>query len=269
MTEGKVTGANVSVKIDDEFMRQAIAQKPYVQTFPVNATPETAQVSKEIDAHALWRKIVHNAWKSAEPGVLFWDTIQRESIPDCYADLGFETVSTNPCGEIPLCPYDSCRLLAINLYSYVINPFTTEAYFDFDLFKGHVRLAQRFMDDIIDLEQEKIDRIIEKVTSDPQTDEVKHTELQLWEKIKRKTAMGRRTGVGITAEGDMLAALGLRYGTQEATDFSVLVHKTLALNAYRSSVNMAKERGKFEIFDAEREKNNPFINRIKEADPEL
>ena len=269
MTEGKVTGANVSVKIDDEFMRQAIAQKPYVQTFPVNATPETAQVSKEIDAHALWRKIVHNAWKSAEPGVLFWDTIQRESIPDCYADLGFETVSTNPCGEIPLCPYDSCRLLAINLYSYVINPFTTEAYFDFDLFKGHVRLAQRFMDDIIDLEQEKIDRIIEKVTSDPQTDEVKHTELQLWEKIKRKTAMGRRTGVGITAEGDMLAALGLRYGTQEATDMAVKVQKALALAAYASSVEMAKERGAFEVFDAAREASNPFILRIKEADPAL
>ena len=269
MTEGKVTGANVSVKIDDEFMRQAIAQKPYVQTFPVNATPETAQVSKEIDAHALWRKIVHNAWKSAEPGVLFWDTIQRESIPDCYADLGFETVSTNPCGEIPLCPYDSCRLLAINLYSYVINPFTTEAYFDFDLFKGHVRLAQRFMDDIIDLEQEKIDRIIEKVTSDPQTDEVKHTELQLWEKIKRKTAMGRRTGVGITAEGDMLAALGLLYGTQEATDMAVKVQKALALAAYASSVEMAKERGAFEVFDAAREASNPFILRIKEADPAL
>ncbi len=269
MTEGKVTGANVSVKIDDEFMRQAIAQKPYVQTFPVNATPETAQVSKEIDAHALWRKIVHNAWKSAEPGVLFWDTIQRESIPDCYADLGFETVSTNPCGEIPLCPYDSCRLLAINLYSYVINPFTAEAYFDFDLFKSHVRLAQRFMDDIIDLEQEKIDRIIEKVVSDPQTDEVKHTELQLWEKIKRKTAMGRRTGVGITAEGDMLAALGLRYGTQEATDMAVKVQQTLALAAYASSVEMAKERGAFEVFDAAREANNPFILRIKEADPAL
>ena len=226
-------------------------------------------MTKKADAKKLWEKIVHNAWKSAEPGVLFWDTILRESIPDCYADLGFRTVSTNPCGEIPLCPYDSCRLLSVNLYSYVVNPFTPEAYFDFDLFKKHVALAQRIMDDIVDMEMEKIDKIIEKVKSDPQADVVKETELHLWQKIKRKSAMGRRTGVGITAEGDMLAAMNLRYGTQEATDFSVEVHKTLALAAYRSSVVMAKERGAFEVYDSEREKNNPFINRIREADPEL
>ena len=267
MTEGKVTGANVSVKLDDEFMQAAVEGKPYIQQYPIDSP--NPMVSKEIDASALWRKIVHNAWKSAEPGVLFWDTIIRESVPDCYADLGFRTVSTNPCGEIPLCPYDSCRLLAINLYSYVVNPFTPEAYFDFDLFKKHVALAQRIMDDIIDLELEKIERILEKIDSDPESMEVKGSERHLWEKIYHKSGLGRRTGVGITAEGDMLAAMGLRYGTEEATDFSEKVHKTIALEAYRSSVNMAKERGAFEIYDAEREKNNPFINRLKEADPEL
>ena len=267
MTEGKVTGANVSVKIDDEFMNAAIENKPYVQQYPIDSTDP--MVSKEISAQELWHKIVHNAWKSAEPGVLFWDTILRESVPDCYADLGFRTVSTNPCGEIPLCPYDSCRLLAINLYSYVVNPFTPEAYFDFDLFKKHVQLAQRLMDDIIDLELEKIEMIMEKVNSDPESEEVKGAERHLWEKIYKKSGQGRRTGVGITAEGDMLAALGLRYGTQEATDFAVEVHKTVALQAYRSSVQMAKERGAFEVYDAEREKNNPFINRLREADPEL
>ena len=267
MTEGKVTGANVSVKLDDAFMQAAIDGKPYTQQYPIDSA--NPMVSKEIDASALWKKIVHNAWKSAEPGVLFWDTIIRESVPDCYADLGFRTVSTNPCGEIPLCPYDSCRLLAINLYSYVVNPFTPEAYFDFDLFKKHVALAQRIMDDIIDLELEKIERIFEKIDSDPESMEVKGTERHLWEKIYHKSGLGRRTGVGITAEGDMLAAMGLRYGTEEATEFSEKVHKTIALEAYRSSVNMAKERGAFEIYDAEREKNNPFINRLREADPEL
>lgn len=267
MVEGKITGANVSVKIDDEFMRCATEERPYHQQFPIDA--DKPLFEKDIDAAALWKKIVHNAWRSAEPGILFWDTIQRESIPDCYADLGFKTVSTNPCGEIPLCPYDSCRLLAINLYAYVKNPFTSEATFDFELFKRHVQLAQRFMDDIIDLEQEKIDRIIEKVKNDPQNDEVKFTEYHLWEKIKGKTAMGRRTGVGITAEGDMLAALGLRYGTQEATDMAIEVQRTLALSAYRSSTIMARERGAFKVYDAEREKNNPFILRIKEADPQL
>ena len=267
MTEGRVTGANVSVRIDDEFMRCATEGQPYRQQYPIDA--EKPQMEKEIDAAALWKKIVHNAWKSAEPGVLFWDTIIRESLPDCYADLGFKTISTNPCGEIPLCPYDSCRLLAINLYSYVKNPFTPEAEFDFELFRRHVQLAQRLMDDIIDLEQEKIDRILEKIASDPQSDEVKATERTLWEKIRRRTGQGRRTGVGITAEGDMLAALGLRYGTQEALDFAVEVQKTLALSAYRSSVTMAQERGAFEVFDAEREKNNPFMLRIKEADSQL
>ena len=267
MTEGRVTGANVSVRIDDEFMRCATEGQPYRQQYPIDA--EKPQMEKEIDAAALWKKIVHNAWKSAEPGVLFWDTIIRESLPDCYADLGFKTISTNPCGEIPLCPYDSCRLLAINLYSYVKNPFTPEAEFDFELFRRHVQLAQRLMDDIIDLEQEKIDRILEKIASDPQSDEVKATERTLWEKIRRRTGQGRRTGVGITAEGDMLAALGLCYGTQEALDFAVEVQKTLALSAYRSSVTMAQERGAFEVFDAEREKNNPFMLRIKEADPQL
>lgn len=267
MTEGKVTGANVSVKLDDAFMQAAVNRTPYTQQYPIDSA--NPMVSKEIDAAALWQKIVHNAWKSAEPGVLFWDTIIRESVPDCYADLDYRTVSTNPCGEIPLCPYDSCRLLAINLYSYVVNPFTKEAYFDFDLFKKHVALAQRIMDDIIDLELEKIERIIEKIESDPESNEVKSSELHLWKKIYEKSGQGRRTGVGITAEGDMIAAMGLRYGTQEATDFSVLVHKTIALEAYRSSVNMAKERGAFTIYDWSREQNNPFINRLKEADPQL
>lgn len=267
MTEGKVTGANVSVKIDDEFMQAAIDDKPYVQQFPVDS--DEPSMKKEIAAKALWEKIVHNAWKSAEPGVLFWDTILRESIPDYYADLGFRTVSTNPCGEIPLCPYDSCRLLSINLYSYVVNPFTSDAYFDMEKFAKHVQIAQRLMDDIVDLELEKIDRILEKIKIDPQSKEVKETESHLWEKIKRKSGQGRRTGVGITAEGDMLAAMGLRYGTKEATEFSVNIHKTLALNAYRSSVTMAQERGAFEVFDATREANNPFLLRIKEAAPQL
>lgn len=267
MTEGKITGANVSVKVDDEFMRCATEGRPYHQQFPISSN--NPLVEKDIDATALWHKIVHNAWKSAEPGVLFWDTILRESIPDCYADLGFRTVSTNPCGEIPLCPYDSCRLLAINLYSYVDNPFTPQATFNFELFKKHVAMAQRFMDDIIDLEQEKIDAILNKVANDPQSDEVKYTERHLWEKIKHKTAQGRRTGVGITAEGDMLAALGLRYGTEEATEMAVKVQQTLALSAYASSVNMAKERGAFPIYDAKREENNPFVLRIKEHDAAL
>ena len=267
MTEGKVTGANVSVKIDDAFMQAAVDGTPYKQQYPIDSAEPTHV--KEIDAKALWEKIVHNAWKSAEPGVLFWDTIQRESIPDCYADLGFRTVSTNPCGEIPLCPYDSCRLLSINLYSYVVNPFTKDAYFDYELFRKHVFAAQRIMDDIVDLELEKIDKIMEKIGVDPQSLEVKGAEMHLWEKIKRKSGMGRRTGVGITAEGDMIAAMGLRYGTQEAIDFSVDVHKTLALTAYRSSVEMAKERGSFEVFDAQREAQNPFINRLKDADAAL
>ena len=267
MTEGKVTGANVSVRIDDAFMEAATEGKPYRQQFPVDtAEPE---IVKEIDAKAFWGKIIHNAWKSAEPGVLFWDTIARESVPDCYADLGFRTISTNPCGEIPLCPYDSCRLLAINLYSYVKNPFTPEAEFDFNLFGEHVAKAQRIMDDIIDLEMEKIDRILEKIDSDPETIEVRGPERHLWEKIKRKTLMGRRTGVGTTAEGDMIAAMGLRYGTPEATAFSEEVHKQLALAAYGSSVTMAEERGAFEIFDASREKDNPFLMRLKEAQPSL
>ena len=267
MTEDKVTGANVSVKLDDAFMQAAVNGTPYKQQYPVDS--DQPVFTKDIDASALWKKIVHNAWKSAEPGVLFWDTIIRESVPDCYADLGYRTVSTNPCGEIPLCPYDSCRLLAINLYSYVVNPYTKEAYFDFDLFKKHVALAQRIMDDIIDLELEKIEKIIAKIDSDPESEEVKEAEKHLWEKIYKKSGQGRRTGVGITAEGDMLAAMGLRYGTEEATEFSEQVHKTIALEAYRSSVNMAKERGAFAIYDSEREKNNPFINRLKEADPEL
>lgn len=267
MTEDKITGANVSVKIDDDFMNAAISGKDYVQQFPTNS--DNPVVKKNIDASALWNKIVHNAWKSAEPGVLFWDTIIRESVPDCYADLGFRTVSTNPCGEIPLCPYDSCRLLAINLYSYVVNPFAKGAYFDFDKFKQHVTVAQRIMDDIIDLEKEKIEKIIAKIEADPETDEVKATELNLWKKILSKTLKGRRTGVGTTAEGDMIAAMGLRYGTDEATEFSVSVHKALAMAAYRSSVMLAKERGAFEIYDATREANNPFIYRLKQADPEL
>lgn len=267
MEQGKITGANVSVRISDAFMNAALNGEKFNQTFPVEGNNPI--VTKEIDASQLWAKIIHNAWKSAEPGVLFWDTITRESVPDCYADLGFKTISTNPCGEIPLCPYDSCRLLAINLYSYVVNPFTKDAYFDFDLFKTHVAKAQRIMDDIIDLEMEKIDTIIDKINSDPEPEEVKITERHLWEKIRRKTLKGRRTGVGTTAEGDMLAALGYKYGTPEATDFSVSVHRTLALAAYGSSVEMAKERGSFEVFDAEREKNNPFINRLKEQDPEM
>ena len=267
MTEGKVTGANVSVKIDDDFMKAVTTATPYRQQYPIDA--ENPICSKEIDATKLWGKIIHNAWKSAEPGVLFWDTIKRESIPDCYADLGFETVSTNPCGEIPLCPYDSCRLIAINLFSYVVNPFTPEAYFNYELFKEHAAKTQRIMDDIIDLELEKIKAIKEKIDSDPESDEVKGAERKLWEKIERKSSMGRRTGVGITAEGDMLAAMGLRYGTEEATAFSEEIHKTLAIAAYSSSVNLAKERGAFEVFDIKREENNPFINRLREACPEL
>ena len=267
MTEGKVTGANVSVKIDDNFMQAVINGTPYRQQYPIDS-PNPTNV-KEVNAAELWKKIIHNAWKSAEPGVLFWDTILRESVPDSYADLGFRTVSTNPCGEIPLCPYDSCRLLAINLYSYVVNPFTKEAYFDFDLFRKHVILAQRIMDDIIDLESEKIEKILEKIDADPESMEVKQSERHLWEKIQKKTLQGRRTGVGITAEGDMIAALGLRYGTEEATDFAEKVQKMLALAAYRSSVEMAKERGAFDIYDAKREEKNPFINRLREADPEL
>lgn len=267
LEQGKVTGANISVKIDDAFMEAVAEGKPYVQQFPINS--KKPRYSKTIDAKQLWDKIVHNAWRSAEPGVLFWDTILRESVPDCYADLGFRTVSTNPCGEIPLCPYDSCRLLAINLYSYVVNPFKEDAYFDFDLFGKHVQLAQRIMDDIIDLEEEKIVKILEKIEQDPESEEVKSSERNLWKKIQRKTMQGRRTGVGITAEGDMLAALGIRYGSEEGNDFSEKVQRTVALNAYASSVNMAKERGAFEIYDAEREKDNPFINRLKEADPKL
>ena len=267
MESGKVTGANVSVKINDEFMQAALENKPFTQQYPIHS--DNPWFTKDADANALWKKIVHNAWKSAEPGILFWDTIIKESVPDCYADLGYKTVSTNPCGEIPLCPYDSCRLLAINLYSYVVNPFKQDAYFDFELFKQHVELAQRIMDDIIDLEMEKIEKIIEKINSDPEDDVIKRTEFQLWEKIKEKTSQGRRTGVGTTGEGDMLAALGLRYGTDDATDFSEKVHKELALSAYRSSVNMAKERGKFTVYDAEREKNNPYVNRLKDADPQL
>lgn len=267
MEEGKVTGANVSVKITDSFMEAAVNDKPFVQQFPINAEQPT--YSKEISAKKLWEKIVHNAWKSAEPGVLFWDTIIRESLPDCYADLGFRTVSTNPCGEIPLCPYDSCRLLSINLYAYVKNPFTKDATFDFELFRKHAVLAQRIMDDIVDLEMEKIELIMEKVKNDPQNDEVKLAEYHLWEKIQDKSGKGRRTGVGITAEGDMIAAMGLRYGTEEATKFSVEVHKTLALAAYRSSVTMAQERGAFAIFDAQREAENPFLLRMKEADEQL
>ncbi|MCH5215923.1 MAG: adenosylcobalamin-dependent ribonucleoside-diphosphate reductase [Muribaculaceae bacterium] len=267
MVQGKVTGANVSVRIDDEFMNSAINGKKYIQQYPVDSQNPT--YTKEIEATSLWNKIIHNAWKSAEPGILFWDTIIRESVPDCYADLGFRTISTNPCGEIPLCPYDSCRLLAINLYSYVDEPFTPNAKFNFEKFREHVEKAQRIMDDIIDLEMEKIDLIISKIKDDPESAEVKQTELHLWEKIKTKTLKGRRTGVGTTAEGDMLAALGYTYGTPAATDFSESVHKALALAAYRSSVNMAKERGHFEVYDTSRETNNPYINRLKEADSAL
>ena len=267
MTQGKVTGANVSVKIDDDFMRSVEAEELYTQQYPIDSNNPT--YLKQINAKALWDKIIHNAWSSAEPGVLFWDTIIRESVPDCYADLGYRTVSTNPCGEIPLCPYDSCRLLAINLYSYVENPFTPEAKFNFDLFRKHVGLAQRIMDDIIDLEIEKIEKILEKIQSDPEDNIVKRTEYELWDKIMNKTLKGRRTGVGVTAEGDMLAALGLRYGTEEATEFSANMHSVVAVEAYRSSVTMAKERGAFEVYNAEREANNPFINRIKEQDEAL
>ncbi len=267
MEEGKVTGANVSVRIDDDFMQAAVDGKPYRQQYPVVGNNPIYE--KETDAARLWNKIVHNAWKSAEPGVLFWDTITRESVPDCYADLGFRTISTNPCGEIPLCPYDSCRLIAINLYSYVKNPFTPQASFDYEKFAEHVACAQRMMDDIIDLEMEKIEKILEKINSDPETPEVKTTETNLWNKIRTKTLKGRRTGVGTTGEGDMIAAMGLRYGTPEATEFSVSVHKALALAAYGSSVQMAKERGAFEIYDSKREENNPYINRLREASPEL
>ena len=263
----KVTGANVSVKIDDEFMRAAIEGRTYTQQFPINAAKPT--IVQNIDASKLWSKIIHNAWKSAEPGVLFWDTIIRESVPDCYADEGFVTVSTNPCGEIPLCPYDSCRLLAINLYSYVENPFTKEASFNFDLFKQHVHKAMHLMDDIIDLELEKIDLIIEKIASDPEDMDVRRVELDLWHKIKDMALKGRRTGLGITAEGDMLAALGLRYGSNKALDFATKVHQTLAVEAYRESVNMARVRGPFTVFNAEKEKNNPMINRLKNVDASL
>lgn len=267
LEQGKITGANVSVRIDDEFMKAVEEGKPYMRKFPIDS--DTPEFTSEVDASALWGKIVYNAWKSAEPGVLFWDTILRESVPDCYADLGFQTVSTNPCGEIPLCPYDSCRLLAINLYSYVKNPFTPEAYFDYELFSDHIAKAQRIMDDIIDLEMEKIDRIIEKIQLDPETAEVKETELHLWQKIHAKTLKGRRTGLGTTAEGDMVAALGLRYGTPEATAQSVEVHKALALAAFSASVQMAKERGAFEVYDPERERQNPFIARLRDAAPDL
>lgn len=267
MTEGKVTGANVSVKIDGAFMQAVTTNSPYIQQYPIDSASPT--YTKEISATALWKKIIHNAWKSAEPGVLFWDTIIKESVPDCYADLGYRTVSTNPCGEIPLCPYDSCRLLAINLYSYVEQPFTPEARFNFELFKQHVGLAQRIMDDIIDLELEKISKIQEKIAADPESEEIKSTEKHLWEKIYTKTSQGRRTGVGITAEGDMLAALGLRYGTEDATAFSEKVHRTIAIEAYRSSVHLAKERGAFSVYDAAREEKNPFISRIAEVDPAL
>lgn len=267
LEQGKITGANISVRIDDEFMNAVKNDSEYTQKYPIHS--ENPKFTKSVQAKEIWNKIVHNAWKSAEPGILFWDTIARESVPDCYADLGFETVSTNPCGEIPLCPYDSCRLLAVNLYSYVENPFTQKAKFNFDLFKKHIAYAQRMMDDIIDLEVEKIDAILEKIDSDPESEEIKGTERNLWTKIRKKTLQGRRTGVGITAEGDMLAALGMRYGSKEAVDFSVEVHKTLALAAYRSSVEMAKERGAFEVYDTEKEANNPFILRLKKEDPEL
>lgn len=267
MEQGKVTGANVSVRIDDDFMKAVQNNNPYAQSFPIHSS--NPKISKEIDARDLWHKIVHNAWQSAEPGILFWDTIIKESVPDCYADLGYKTVSTNPCGEIPLCPYDSCRLLAINLFSYVNDPFKSSANFDFILFKKHIAAAQRIMDDIIDLELEKVNAILAKIKSDPELEETKLVELRLWEKIKEKAIEGRRTGIGITAEGDMLAALGLRYGSEEANELSIEVHRTIALEAYRASVHTAKDRGAFEIFDAEREKENPFILRLKEADEKL
>jgi ribonucleoside-diphosphate reductase alpha chain len=267
LEQGKVTGANVSVKIEDDFMKAVEDGKNYVQTYPIHS--EKPIYKKEIDAGKLWEKIVKNAWQSAEPGILFWDTIIKESVPDCYADLGYRTVSTNPCGEIPLCPYDSCRLLAINLYSYVDNPFTPKAKFNFELFKEHIHYAQRIMDDIIDLELEKIDAILAKVNADPEEEEIKAVEKRLWENIREKAKEGRRTGIGITAEGDMLAALGLQYGSDIATDFSEEIHKTVALEAYRSSVFLAKERGSFALYDKEREKDNPFINRLKNADATL
>jgi ribonucleoside-diphosphate reductase alpha chain len=265
LESGKVTGANVSVKLTDDFMKAVEDKTLFRQQYPIKS--DNPKFAKDIDAVQLWSKIIHNAWKSAEPGVLFWDTIIKESVPDCYGDLGYATVSTNPCGEIPLCPYDSCRLLAINLYSYVNNPFTSEAEFDFELYKEHVGLAQRMMDDIIDLELEKIDVILAKIDGDPEIEELKRVERNLWKNIRKKAEEGRRTGIGITAEGDMLAGLGLRYGSDEATEFSVEVHKTLALETYKSSTYLAKERGPFAIYDAEREKNNPFILRMKEADP--
>ena len=264
---GKVTGANVSIKMDDEFMRAAKEGKKYHQQFPIDS--DQPMYEKDIDARSLWNKIIHNAWKSAEPGVLFWDTILRESVPDCYADLGFRTVSTNPCGEIPLCPYDSCRLMAINLYGYVDEPFTKNAKFNFDRFKKHIAQAMRMMDDIIDLELEKVNQILAKISKDPEDEDIRSVEVSLWEKIRTKAQQGRRTGLGITAEGDMLAALGLQYGSDEAIDFAVEVQKTLAVEAYRASVQLAKERGAFPIFDAGREKNNPMIGRIKKADPAL
>jgi ribonucleoside-diphosphate reductase alpha chain len=267
MEQGKVTGANVSVRIDDDFMNAVVNNTRYTQKFPIHSS--TPRVEKVIDAKNLWDKIVHNAWQSAEPGILFWDTIINESVPDCYADLGYKTVSTNPCGEIPLCPYDSCRLLAINLFSYVEEPFTSSAHFNFSLFRKHIAAAQRIMDDIIDLELEKVDGILGKIQADPELEETKAVEIRLWEKIKKKALQGRRTGIGITAEGDMLAALGLRYGSEEATTFSIEVHKTIAIEAYRASVYTAKDRGAFEIFDPEREKENPFILRLKEADEKL
>jgi len=267
MEAGKITGANVSVKLDDEFMRASISGKPYVQQYPLESS--NPKYRQEVNAADIWKKIIHNAWKSAEPGVLFWDTIIRESVPDCYADLGYRTVSTNPCGEIPLCPYDSCRLIALNLYSYVENPFTPNAKFNFELFKKHAHAAQRIMDDIIDLELEKIDAIQEKISNDPEDEEIKAVERNLWQKIRNKTIEGRRTGIGITAEGDMLAALNLTYGSEIATDFAVEVHKSLAIESYRSSVYLAKDRGAFPIYNAQREKNNPFINRIKNEDEEL
>lgn len=267
MEEGKVTGANVSVKINDEFMKSVQDGTPYVQQYPVNTN--NPHVKKEIDARKLWKKIIHNAWKSAEPGVLFWDTVCRESVPDCYKDEGFETVSTNPCGEIPLCPYDSCRLIAINLYSYVENPFTKDAFFNMPKFRQHVQYAQRLMDDIIDLELEKIDLILAKIDNDPESDDVKRVERELWHKIRRQSAKGRRTGLGITAEGDMLAALNIRYGSDEGNAFSTEVHKQLALAAYRSSVTMAKERGAFPVYSCIKENHNPFIRRIQQADPKL
>lgn len=267
LEQGKITGANVSVKISDEFMECVKDGKPFVQQYPIDSP--NPMVRKEIDARALWNKIIHNAWASAEPGVMFWDTIIRESVPDCYADFGYRTVSTNPCGEIPLCPYDSCRLIAVNLYSYVKNPFTPQAEFDFDLFRDHIMKGQRLMDDLIDLELEKVNQILAKIDTDPENDDIKSVERNLWLNIKMKCLEGRRTGFGITAEGDMLAALGLRYGSAEATEFAVSVHRTLACSAYRSSVLMAKERGSFPLYDANREKLNPFIQRIAEADPEL